>query len=253
MLIAQISDTHLFDPTADHPSVEKRADWLRQCVAAINSDEPDAVIFTGDTVQTASEAEYQYLRELLQPLKSPLYVVPGNRDDNTLLRSVIGELANFVIDSDLFNYVIDSHEVRLIALDSTEAGGRKGVFPDARRDWLDETLAQQPEKATLLFIHHPPFDVGDHYIGGYRDAADAIGLRNIVMRHSQVRALVCGHVHHPVQQEWAGTRAVIMPSVAVDLRKGVDESVALERPLYWLHRVAQNETFRSELRSVSPI
>jgi hypothetical protein len=79
-----------------------------------------------------------------------------------------------------------------------------------------------------LFIHHPPFDVDDHYVGGYRRADEATALEYIVRRHPHVVGLLCGHVHWPVERQWAGTQARIMPSVAVDVRKGVDEVKAGE-------------------------
>ena len=66
MQIAQISDTHILAHASDHPSVRLRADWLRQCVADINNQQPDAVIFTGDTVQTGQPQEYEHLHELLE-------------------------------------------------------------------------------------------------------------------------------------------------------------------------------------------
>ena len=55
---------------------------------------------------------------------------------------------------------------------ATLAGERKGRFCAGRQAWLDAKLAEQPDRPTLLFIHHPPFDVDDHYIGGYRELVD---------------------------------------------------------------------------------
>ncbi len=129
-------------------------------------------------------------------------------------------------------------------------GERKGRFCGARQRWLDRTLGEEPDRSSLLFIHHPPFDVGDHYVGGYRLPEEAAALATIVGRHSQVAALVCGHVHWPVEREWAGTQARIMPSVAVDLRKGIDEVDARGRPVYFLHEVSNNGEITSRARMV---
>ena len=56
------------------------------------------------------------------------------------------------------------------------------------------------------------------------------------------------HVHWPVSREWAGTQARIMPSVAVDVRKGVDEAEARGRPVYMLHRVSRERGLISQAR-----
>jgi 3',5'-cyclic AMP phosphodiesterase CpdA len=239
MLIAQISDTHILAQASEHPSAELRADCLRRTVDHINGQRPDAVIFTGDTTQHGAPGEYARLRELLDPLVAPLYLVPGNRDDNEALRAAFSDHAHLPREGGFLHYAVEDHEVRLLAIDSTSPGERKGVFCPDRQAWLDAALAEAPARATLLFIHHPPFDVGEHYVGGYRRAGDAAALADIAGRHSQVIGLVCGHVHWLIETQWAGVPARIMPSIAVDLRKGIDESEARGRPIYLLHRLSE--------------
>jgi len=250
VLVAQISDTHILAPGSEHPAAGLRAECLRRCVADINSQQPDVVIFTGDTVQHGSPDEYAFLRELLAPLKAPLYLVPGNRDDKIAMRAAIDDQAFLPKDGDFLHYVVEDYVLRLVALDSTSPGERKGVFCPERLTWLDTVLNDEPNRPTLLFIHHPPFDVDDHYLGGYRRPEEAAALTDLVSRHAQVVGLLCGHVHWPVEREWAGTVARIMPSVAVDVRKGVDEADARERPIYMLHRLADQFRLESESRMV---
>ena len=129
--------------------------------------------------------------------------------------------------------------MRLIGIDTTLTGERKGRFCEARQAWLEATLREQPRRPTLLFLHHPPFDVGDHYVGGYRRPGEAEALQAVVAGHAQVSGVLCGHVHWPVARAWAGTQARIMPSVAVDVRKGVNEDEVAGRPVYLLHRVSR--------------
>ena len=251
MLIAQISDTHILARDSAHPSRERRENCLRQCIADINQQEPDAVIFTGDTVQHGRPDEYAVLRELLSPLEPPLYVVPGNRDDSANLRTAFGDNRYVAGAGAFIQYVVEAPSVNLVALDSTLPGERKGVFCERRQEWLDNALSQRPGKPACLFMHHPPFDVDDHYVGGYRHAEDAAALETVVSRHPQVRALFCGHVHWPVDREWAGIEARIMPSVAVDLRHGVDETAAQGRPVYLRHRFANDTGLQSNIRRIT--
>ncbi len=238
MLIAQISDTHILVPESEHPAACRRADNLKRCVADINRLRPDAVIFTGDTVQHGRPEEYAQLRALLAPLEPPLYVIPGNRDERDALRTAFSDHTYLPANGDFLHYTVEDYALRLVAIDSTAPGERKGVFCRARQAWLDETLGRAAERPTLLFIHHPPFDIDDHYIGGYRRPEEAEALAAVVGRHRQVARLTCGHVHCPTERPWAGTVATTMPSVAVDVRKGVDESAAREQPIYLLHRLS---------------
>ncbi|MCP4302052.1 MAG: phosphodiesterase [Gammaproteobacteria bacterium] len=250
MLIAQISDTHILVPESDHPAALLRGDCLRRTVADINQQQPDAVIFTGDTVQHGQPEEYARLRELLAPVEVPLYLVAGNRDDKNEMRAAFGDHAYLPATGEFLHYTIEDYDIHLVGIDSTLVGERKGRFCEERQAWLDKTLSEQPDRPALLFVHHPPFDVGDHYVGGYRRPEEVQALEGIVNRHSQVIGLLCGHVHWPVERNWAGTQARIMPSIAVDLRKGIDETEAREQPIYLLHRVSEETGLVSQARRV---
>ena len=250
MLVAQISDTHILAPGSDHPAAESRAADLEACVADINGLQPDAVILTGDTVQHGGPLEYARLRGLLAPLEAPLYLIPGNRDHGSAMRTAFGELAYLPANGGFLHYAIEGYPLRLVGLDSTLPGERKGFFCAARQTWLDQTLASASERPTLLFIHHPPFDVEDHYVGGYKRPEEAEALAAVVTGHPQVLRLTCGHVHCATERRWAGSVATTMPSVAVDVRKGVDESIARQRPIYLLHRLTEAGELVSELRTL---
>jgi 3',5'-cyclic AMP phosphodiesterase CpdA len=250
VLIAQLSDTHILPPESDQPAASLRADCLRRCVADINDQQVDAVIFTCDTVQHGQPDEYGWLRELLAPLGAPLYIVPGNRDDKGALREAFSDFAYLAGSGEFLEYSIDDYDTRLVGIDSTLAGERKGRFCELRQAWLERTLAEQPDRPTLLFIHHPPFDVGDHYVAGYRHPEEAQALGDIVARHAQVIGMLCGHVHWPIERKWAGTEARIMPSVAIDVRHGIDESEG--RPVYLLHQATGANGLVSRTRPAGP-
>lgn len=235
MIIAQISDTHILAKTSDHEAAVRRAENLRQCVAHINRQGADLVIHTGDSVQDGLAAEYAHLKEILDELDAPCFLVPGNRDRREMLRRAMGHLAYWPVESEFLLYTVEDFPLRLVALDSVVTGERKGVFCEQRRAWLDEILGQQPDRPTILFMHHPPFDIDPHYIGGYRRQEEADGLARLVGRHPQVVRLLCGHVHRMhLEDPWGGTVATTIPSIAVDLRKGIDPALG-DVPLYLLH------------------
>jgi 3',5'-cyclic AMP phosphodiesterase CpdA len=250
LLVAQISDTHILVPESDHPAALLRGDCLRRTVADVNQQQPDAVIFTGDTVQHGQPEEYARLRELLAPLEAPLYLVPGNRDDKNQMRAAFSDYTYLPASGEFLHYTIEDHDIRLVGIDSTLVGERKGRFCEKRQAWLDKTLSDQPDRPTLLFVHHPPFDVDTHYVGGYRRPEEVKALENIVKGHTQVIGLLCGHVHWSVERDWAGTEARIMPSIAVDVRKGIDETEAREQPIYLLHRLSEEAGLVSQARRV---
>lgn len=247
MIIAQISDTHI---AADHAVGAGRAETLRRCVADINRQGVDAVIHTGDNAHNGVPEEYARLREILADLDAPFFTVPGNRDRRDTLREAFGHLSCLPKNGDFLQYTVDDYPVRLVAMDSHEPGDRKGAFCARRLAWLEETLAREPDKPTFLFIHHPPFDIEGHYVGGYRRPREAENLTATVSRHSQVKRLLCGHVHCLYRAPWGGTLATTMPSVAMDLRIR-DDALSESAPLYLLHVVSENGDVTTHTRAAA--
>ncbi len=249
MLIAQISDTHILAKSSDLPEAAPRAEDLRRCIDDINGLDPlpDLVIHSGDTVQTGAASDYRHLTELLTPLRPPVFLTPGNRDHHGNFKAALKETCG---ELPFLHFVVDDFPVRLVALDTIDPGQRKGVFCAERLVWLDETLSAAPNRPTILFMHHPPFDVGPRYIDGYRNLADRDALADLIMRHPQVRRLVCGHCHRSSQRAWAGTEASTMASVARDVREGVDVARLAETPMYQLHAVSENGCVTTQTRLV---
>ncbi len=249
MRIAQISDTHILAPTTELEAGASRADNLRRCIAHINDQTVDLVIHTGDSVQDGEPDQYAHLKDILDGLDAPYFMVPGNRDRHDALRTAFRHLPYLPAEGDFLHYVVEDYPIRLVALDSVVPGERKGVFCSVRLDWLDRTLAAEPERPTLLYMHHPPFDIEPHYVGGYRRQNEADSLSEVVSRHPQVVRLLCGHVHCSHRESWGGTVATTMPSVAVDLRKEVDPAIG-DTPLYLLH-AASEEGLETHMQVVS--
>ena len=249
MMIAQISDTHILSKLSDLPQSTSRVENLRRCVADINQNTVDVVIHTGDTVHQGLAEEYSQLREILSELSSPVLLVPGNRDHLDTLREHFDHFSYLPQTGDFLHYTMEDWPLRLVALDSIEEGERKGVFCKQRVEWLDKTLSENPDRPTLLFMHHPPFDIEPHYVAGYRRQQETDGLEVLVSRHSQVKWILCGHVHCFHREKWAGTAAVTIPSVAVDLRKDADEAIG-ENPLYVLHEVSEDGKLHTQIKVV---
>ncbi len=77
--------------------------------------------------------------------------------------------------------------------------------------WLEGELGTRPRTPTLLVLHHPPIAVGIPFLDamGLLDADD---LREVLIRHAQVRGLLAGHVHRQVTGTLAGATVSLAPS-----------------------------------------
>ena len=244
MLLCQISDLHI---KAERKLAYGRVDtagMLERCVAAILrlTPAPDAVLITGDLVDRGSDAEYELLAQLIAPLSTqghlPVYLIAGNHDERDALRRNFPEHTYLRQWAPFVQYAIDAHALRIVALDTVIPGQGGGLVCAERLDWLDRTLSQAPEQATVILMHHPPFVTGIGHM-------DRVGLDNsdaleaVVRRHPQVERVLCGHLHRSIQARFGGTVASTCPStahqVALDLGQPSPDNFVMEPPGYQLH------------------
>ena len=87
MLIAQLTDTHITVPENEIGDCYVKLEALRNCVSAINKLDtaPDVVIHTGDLVHNGSDEEYRLTKSIMDELRAPYFITPGNRDSVTAL------------------------------------------------------------------------------------------------------------------------------------------------------------------------
>ena len=246
MLIAQLTDTHI---KKEGRLAYGKVDTLRCLTAAIDhintlSDTPDVVLISGDLVDTGTEDEYTLIRSHLNNLKMPWLAIPGNHDNRDAMRSCFSDKTWMPAENDFIQYAVDDYPLRLVGLDSIIPGAGGGAFCAQRCEWLDKTLAKAPYKDTLLFIHHPPYKTGIHFMDGIR-ISDNKGLAKTIQRHPQVKMMLCGHVHRAVQSMWDGIPVVIGPSpahaVTLDMDENADSSFILEPQAIQLIRYEDGE------------
>lgn len=239
MLIAQITDTHIRPKGKLLHHMVHTARYLRRCVEQLEAlrPRPDAVIATGDLVERGSPKEYRRLRKILAGLTVPLYVIPGNHDEREAFREAFADHAYLPRRGPL-HYAIDSLPLRLIGLDSTRERHAGGELDAARLAWFEAELSRDPQRPTLVFLHHPPFDVGVPPV-------DAHGFRNverfreIVARNPQIVRITAGHVHRRAGETIGSTLAMTAPSTSHQLIIARTASGAyalrLEPPGFALH------------------
>ncbi|MFJ6549241.1 metallophosphoesterase [Microbacterium sp. NPDC091676] len=211
-----ISDTHL--PGERSPLYGSGADAdanLAEMLDRLVSSglRPDALLFTGDLTDRGDAAAYKRLRELVTPAAAALGCevvwAAGNHDDRRAMRSELG-LAGAgdepIVEVRWFG------GMRVIVVDSTVPGAHWGEVPSSQLDRLEGELSTAAPQGTLLLIHHPPLPT-------VLDLAVTVELRDqdalaAVLRGSDVRGILSGHVHHPSFGTFAGIPVAVASSSA---------------------------------------
>jgi 3',5'-cyclic AMP phosphodiesterase CpdA len=240
MLIAHLSDPHLrprgqlYQELVDSNAMFLAA--IRQIATLV--PQPDLVLLTGDVVDTGSAAEYAVAAELLALIRQPVLAIPGNHDEREAFRACFGHSPYLARSGPLHLAVGDQGALRILGVDVTVPGAHHGEMDDAACLWLEERLAEEPGRPTIIMLHQPPFDSGIRFIDAYHcRRGERLGA--IVSRYPNVERVLCGHIHRCMQLRFGGTMLVTAPSTttAIALRLLGDAKPAsfVEPPAMLLH------------------
>jgi len=225
-LLVQISDTHIVERGTLLYGMADTARHLADTVIEINAmrPRPDAVLITGDLVEHPGPATYSHFRDLIAPLKMPVYLMPGNHDDPEIMCDYFCDTAMFPGHAPHYQYVIEDFPFRVLMLNSHFDDSELPCFGPRRLQWLDETLSQS-DKPALIAIHHPPMKTGIDFI----DMVGADWYRNmgqVLERHPQVLKIICGHGHLDLQGRLGNVPVQMVGSIAHQLIAGrvIDEA-----------------------------
>ena len=232
MLIAQITDIHLgFDRDNPREFNRQRLDRTLEALCALEPL-PDLLIATGDIADDGDDRlSYARFREATDVLPFPVLHALGNHDSREPFLEIFPDTPT----ADGFvQYAIDQFPVRILVLDTLEEGRHGGGFCETRAAWLAERLAEQPDRPTLIVLHHPPIETGLSWMTENPDAAWVRRLAEAVSGRANIVAMIAGHLHRPIVTRWAGTILAVCPStapqVALDLAE-IDPDKPDDRPM----------------------
>jgi 3',5'-cyclic AMP phosphodiesterase CpdA len=212
----QLSDTHVVARGERYCfGLIDSAQYLLDAIAAVNALEPQPafVVVTGDLCHHGSRAEYANFVQLFASLRAPYFVIPGNHDNVERLCEVLPPATFGGAGRAAFAYALDCGGVRLLALDSTVRRSIGGGFDGARLDWLASTLAQEPDRPTVIALHQPSFRTRLHYLD-VLPYPGAVRFHAIVRENPQVALVIGGHIHCVRAARMNETLALTAPSTA---------------------------------------
>jgi Icc protein len=154
----------------------------------------DLVLLTGDLAQEPTEKTYRHICDLLAPYSTTCLALPGNHDDAELLRKAFSQLP-FISDKQLL-----LNGWKIICLDSQRPDSQGGRLPKPELNFLQQALEQDPEKPTLIAVHH-------HCLPTHCRWLDTMIIENqaqflaLLCQYPQVKLVVSGHIHQVMDKQ----------------------------------------------------
>ncbi len=204
--LVQLTDPHLFGNAAATLRGLATLQSFQRTLATANDAiaAADRVLLTGDLVQD-DPTGYVHFPELLGRYGKPIWCIPGNHDDTAAMRHALAATP-FVLGGHA-----DLGAWRVIMLDSTVPNAAQGELSPASLTELESALASAPQRPALICLHHHPVPMASDWLDqvGLQNAAD---LWSIIDRHSNVRAVLWGHVHQSYDALRGDVRLLGTPS-----------------------------------------
>jgi Icc protein len=216
--LLHISDTHLHAAADSRMRGVVTAETLSAVLARARASSawpPAGVLVTGDIVQDESRAGYERFRDAMAPLGAPIYCLPGNHDDPALMDDALAR-APFQVGGE-----VRIGRWTLVLLSTFLAGEDAGGLGERRLRALAAALDANRGQHVLVAMHHQPLPMGSAWLDGV-GLHDADAFLRIIDAHSNVRAVVWGHVHQASDRERNGVRYLSTPSTCAQFKPGSD-------------------------------
>ena len=188
---AILSDVHVTPGNANEAQ-------LKLAVQEINNTDVDAVLMTGDLTNEGSDVQLRNVKSILDGITHPLYVIPGNHENNWSQSAC--KTFNDLWGNDRFVFTVG----KLVVIGMNCGPFMKmgdGHIKQEDLTWLDNTLMEmvKPGMKVLSINHYPLLDDLDNY----RDYV-AVLKKYPVITHQN------GHWHRWRQYETDGINGLMV-------------------------------------------
>jgi len=205
MKILQITDPHLFGSASGALRGVVTDASLHHVLDEAYARVPDfeALLVTGDLVQD-DPSGYLRFRSIFGSSQKPVLCIPGNHDEPDIMRKSLAGAPFQMCGS------YSAAGWQLVMLDSCDPGHVGGRLSAQELERLDRALGSSPAHA-MVCLHHHPIAMGSRWL-------DSVGLAqpedfwSVIDAHTNVRAVVWGHVHQAFDGNRGAVRLFATPS-----------------------------------------
>ncbi|QJW91062.1 metallophosphoesterase [Spirosoma taeanense] len=211
MRIAFITDPHIGAHGEKPQGVDVRRNFL-DALAFLPEIKPNGLVIGGDICkQTGDRATYKWVKEQLDKLPFPYYVIAGNHDDSVMMAEVFNRTHD-LRGTELY-YALPLEGRPVLFLDTA-----KGEMSPEQWTWLREYVAALRHNNLLVFMHHPPMRADVMYMDQHDPFRQSDEFYDLVKDLTCHIVVVCGHYHVEKTVQRSNLLALITPSTYLQMK-----------------------------------
>ncbi len=216
MRIAFLTDLHIGAVDEQPQGVNVRQNFLNALEFLVGL-KPDCLVLGGDICYaTGDPAIYQWVKQQVDKLPFPYYVISGNHDDPTVMSGVFHK-DHDLNDGELY-YALPLEGRPALFLDSS-----KGIFSDTQWTWFRDYLLALRDNNVVVFMHHPPLPADAAFMDQKYPFRQSDKFMELVRELPCHVTVVCGHYHIEKVIQRGNLLVLITPSTFYQLRQDTPE------------------------------
>ncbi|CAM3565816.1 3',5'-cyclic-AMP phosphodiesterase [Vibrio aquimaris] len=217
--LLQITDTHLFEANDGSLLGVNTSDSFDAVVSAITEQNTnyEAIVATGDISQDHSALSYQRFESGISKLNKTCFWLPGNHDFRPNMDSVLCSQQIQYLE-----HLLLGDYWQMIVLDSQVVGVPHGRLSEEQLSLIEDKLNLYPERYALILLHHHPVLIGSAWLDQHT-LKDSESFWKVIEKHSNAKAVLCGHVHQDMDRYRHDVRVMATPSTCVQFKPLSDD------------------------------
>ncbi len=210
--LVQITDCHLEEQVGGDLLGMDTDFSLHQVIDLIERERPDRelVLATGDISNRGTIGAYQRFKGIVTRFQNPIFWIKGNHDTLVNMQSVVG-------NDETLKKIIHIGAWQILLMDSTIEGQVGGHICAEELKFLKDTLQQYPNRPTLIFLHHHVVPIGSQWLD-QQIVNNAMDFFAVINKHTNIKAVVSGHVHQEFYRHRTGVDIYTTPSTCIQFK-----------------------------------
>ena len=205
--IIQITDLHLNkskDVVSNGVNTLESANMVIESIR-INEKDIDCLILSGDLSNDCSIESYNHLIHLLKGFETPIYLMSGNHDSPSLLKTL-------TINKNIFlKNFLSFNNWGVFMFNTKKENSPNGYLKKEELVYFDQVLSNTLYKNIIIFLHHHPVPIGSASMDSMI-IENAELLTDRIMKYDKIKAVSWGHIHNEFNLNMGSAKLFSTPS-----------------------------------------